>query len=53
VRIEQELAKAKQQRERAAGAMRGGGGGGKKEGGGSAPAKPCNCTPGDPLCSCL
>jgi colicin import membrane protein len=22
-------------------------------GGGGGPAKPCNCTPGDPLCSCL
>lgn len=22
-------------------------------GGGTTPAKPCNCTPGDPLCSCL
>jgi len=32
----------------------GGGGGGGSGGGGSKPAgKPCNCTPGDPLCSCL
>jgi colicin import membrane protein len=29
----------------------GGGGGGSKPAGGS--GKPCNCTPGDPLCSCL
>ena len=25
----------------------------KPAGGGAAPGKPCNCTPGDPLCSCL
>jgi colicin import membrane protein len=25
----------------------------KPTGGGGGPAKPCNCTPGDPLCSCL
>jgi colicin import membrane protein len=34
-----------------------GGGGGapaaKPAGGGGGAAKPCNCTPGDPLCSCL
>jgi colicin import membrane protein len=29
-----------------------GGGGGAPKGGGGSP-KPCNCTPGDPLCSCL
>jgi colicin import membrane protein len=32
----------------------GGGGAGGGGGGGAKPAgKPCNCTPGDPLCSCL
>jgi colicin import membrane protein len=35
----------------------GGGGGGapaaKPAGGGGGGSKPCNCTPGDPLCSCL
>jgi colicin import membrane protein len=41
------------------GAVRGGGGGGgggaasKPAGGGGGSGKPCNCTPGDPLCSCL
>jgi colicin import membrane protein len=25
----------------------------KPAGGGGGPSKPCNCTPGDPLCSCL
>ena len=31
----------------------GGGGGGSKPAGGGGGGKPCNCTPGDPLCSCL
>lgn len=31
--------------------LSGGGGGAKPAGGGA--GKPCNCTPGDPLCSCL
>ena len=34
----------------------GGGGGGAVKpagGGGGGAGKPCNCTPGDPLCSCL
>jgi colicin import membrane protein len=30
-----------------------GGGGARPPSGGGAPSKPCNCTPGDPLCSCL
>jgi len=30
-----------------------GGGGGSSGGGPPPPKKPCNCTPGDPLCSCL
>ncbi len=50
----QELETQKQSGKPAAGAVYRGGGGG---GGGSKPAggsgKPCNCTPGDPLCSCL
>ena len=35
----------------ASAAMRVSGGGAAKQGGGA--AKPCNCPPGDPLCSCL
>ncbi|HVJ21738.1 MAG TPA: hypothetical protein VM686_40315 [Polyangiaceae bacterium] len=49
-RLKAELAKAKEQTQRAGAAVRGGGGGAKPSGGG---AKPCNCPPGDPLCSCL
>jgi colicin import membrane protein len=54
-RIEAELAKAKKEAEAAQGQVRvrasSGSGGGSKPSGGS--AKPCNCPPGDPLCSCL
>ena len=52
-KLEAELSKAKQDTESARGRARGGGsvGGGAKPGGGA--AKPCNCPPGDPLCSCL
>jgi colicin import membrane protein len=48
-RLKAELEKAQEQTRRAGAAVRGGGGG-PKPGGGS---KPCNCPPGDPLCSCL
>jgi colicin import membrane protein len=53
-KIEAELAKAKQDTETARGRVgtpRAGGGGASKPAGGA--AKPCNCPPGDPLCSCL
>lgn len=33
--------------------VRSGGGGAKPAGGGAGVKPPCNCTPGDPLCSCL
>ena len=49
-KLEAELSKATEQKKQAGAAMRGGGGGSKA--GGGAP-KPCNCPPGDPLCSCL
>ena len=48
--LEAELAKQKEKTQKAGAALRGGGGGGKPAG---AAAKPCNCPPGDPLCSCL
>jgi colicin import membrane protein len=51
----QELEQQKQNRGGGGGGYRapagGGGGGASKPAGGS--GKPCNCTPGDPLCSCL
>ena len=44
--------KATEQKKQASAAVgRAGGGGGAKPAGGG--AKPCNCPPGDPLCSCL
>lgn len=51
-RIEAQLAKAKKDRESAGQALgaRGGPAGPAKTGG---PKAPCNCPPGDPLCSCL
>jgi colicin import membrane protein len=52
-RIEADLASAKRQREAAGRAVQGGGKRSGSSGGGDAPAKPCNCPPGDPLCSCL
>src|SRR5262249_40214317 len=38
---------------RPAGAGGGGGAAPRPGGGGGGGGKPCNCTPGDPLCSCL
>jgi len=49
--LEAQLAKQKEKVQKAGAALRGGGGGGKPAGGGA--PKPCNCPPGDPLCSCL
>ena len=43
-----------EEREKQKAMQRGGGGPRPAAGGGNAtPSKPCNCTPGDPLCSCL
>jgi colicin import membrane protein len=50
-KLEAELSKATEQKKQAGAAIRGGGGGGAKPSSGA--AKPCNCPPGDPLCSCL
>jgi colicin import membrane protein len=50
-KIEAQLAKAKKDSEDAR--QRLGGGGGPRGDKPSGPAKPCNCPPGDPLCSCL
>ncbi len=47
---------SKERNERASGQAAAGGGGApaaKPAGGGGGASKPCNCTPGDPLCSCL
>jgi colicin import membrane protein len=51
-KLEAELSKATEQKAKAGAAMRGGGGAAAPRGGGGA-AKPCNCPPGDPLCSCF
>jgi colicin import membrane protein len=51
----QQLNQQSSQPKKAATPSGGGGGGGAKPagGGGGGSGKPCNCTPGDPLCSCL
>lgn len=48
-KIEAQLAKAKKESDEARGKLGGRTGGDKPAGA----AKPCNCPPGDPLCSCL
>ena len=51
-KLEADLSKKRKEVAAAGQRVSGGGGGGEKAGGGGA-AKPCNCPPGDPLCSCL
>jgi len=53
-KLEAELSKATEQKKQAGAAIQaGGGGGGRPKAASGGAAKPCNCQPGDPLCSCF